>query len=159
MENLAQLIGLALAGGTAYRLRGYGLFMSGTFGRRLFWCFCIAILCLSLGAGLTASLGAAVGAFAGLMIPHGKYFAINGKAKNAMVMSLIGVARLGLIGLPLLLATPDAMALPIIGALQGPAYYAGYLLRDKLGLEGIAWGEALTGAYIFVAVYIILGGQ
>jgi hypothetical protein len=108
-----------------------------------------------------------VGAFLGLLIPHGKYYAIGHDThkdsgyrpvKNVAIMSLIGMARFALIGLPFVIVTPDALAFVVIGGLHGLAYYAGWKLHGKLGQESIAWGEYLTGAYTWAALALILGG-
>lgn len=152
-----------IAGAALYRLRGAGVFPTQV--GRLIWAVATGILC-GLLAGPVGLL-AAVGAWAGLLIPHGKFYAIGFDThkdtgyrpiKNMAIMSLIGMVRLGLIALPLAFITPDAMALIVIGGLHGPAYYAGWKLHRKLGQESIAWGEYLTGAYTWTALALILGG-
>jgi len=145
----------AIAGAALYRLRGAGVLP--TQHGRLVWAAATGLFC-GLLAGPVGLL-AAIGAFLGLLIPHGKYYAIAPDVtQNSAIMAVIGMTRLGLIGLPLLAVTPDAAAFLVIGGLHGPAYFAGYKLNGKLGQESIAWGEYLTGAYTWSALALILGG-
>ena len=162
---LALAYASALAGAALYRLRGSGHFRTGV-GRGI-WAVATAVLAGLLTANPAIGFLAGAGAYLGLLIPHGAYYAIGSDThkdsgyrpvKNVAIMSAIGMARLGLIGLPFIALTPDALALIPIGGLHGLAYYAGWKLHGRYKVEGIAWGEYFTGAYTWAALALILGG-
>jgi len=143
-----------IVGGLLYRLRGSEWL--GTFKQRLLWCAGTGLLVFGLSLNPLASVAVALGAYAALMIPHGKFYRTD-TFNQLGAMVLIGLARAVLYGLPLLLLTPHALAVIIAGGLHGPAYRLGAALEGKLGVnERTQWGEMFTGFYIWASIAAVL---
>lgn len=149
-----------------YRMRGGWLKPSSTTWCRLvYWSLPVAVwgACAFGPWGLLCGLGA----YLGLLIPHGRWF--GGPAiEDAIVMGLIGLARAFLILASCVLAgTPEVLVASSLGLMSGVAYWIGWnWLNDaaspvaipsfrvfgvrvdggNFASDGTGWGEVLTGA-------------
>ena len=165
MEHLALILCAAISGAFLYRFDGSDGEAADKLGRAVIVAFVGVLVMLLTGSLMTGAL-CALGYQVSRMIPHGKYYAIGVATtkdpdpkpfQNVLAMVVIGLLRSALYSLPILLVNPDAFGLLLLGALHGPAYFAGYKLNGKFGLIGTQWGELFTGAYIFGGLAAILG--
>jgi hypothetical protein len=159
-----------------YRMRGGWLKPSSTTWCRLvYWSLPIAAW-----GGLTfgpLGLLCGVGAYLGLMIPHGEWFA-GPSIRDAAMMGIIGMARAFLIVFPVAGNAPEVGFTAFLGLLSGVAYWVGWhWIKDwaspvsvpSFRVFGVrvdggnfasgptAWGEVLTGA-VFGCMFALAGG-
>lgn len=157
-------------GALFYRARGgfNPLFVGTQLTRIVFWALPVAVaaglIAAAHGVALARSLeiAAACGAlaFAGLLIPHGFCAGKDNPPgqpwHNLLWMAAVGAARAALIALPLAFVAPWMLALPLFGALAGPAYrhawrflsgidVGPHLWGKVFACSGTEWGEVLTG--------------
>lgn len=137
----------AILAGVAYRLRGWGKFLSGTFERRLFWsCIVAAIFALNNLDPRLPSLAA----FIGMLIPHGKVYEVRTKLQ-ALGMFIVGSTRfalLSLVSLPLVLLS---------GLLQTLSYRIGTVAYDKRYVKDpLLISEPLVGVFGYGLVIWLL---
>lgn len=143
-----------------YRCRGGFLSIGGTFSARMvYWALPVLILMLFVNPYLAFFSG--LGAYLGLLIPHGWCMA-DTSIKSMLGMAVIGVARLFLILLPIFYNDPHTLVLSLMGSLQAAAYYVGWEALDgeDAGIRykksdgtdcvfakgATEWAELLTGA-------------
>ena len=142
--DLKSLMVLAIIS-LAYRLRGWGGFLHGTFSRRLFWAATVGACVSLLGYSVAQSAYAAIGAFLSMaLIAHGKYYTVQ-NIQQAAMMGLIGGARMMATTLPLGISTCiAATALNVV--LTPLAYFTGTRISDRLKLDSMWFAEPFAGA-------------
>jgi len=155
MEHSVIIPALSLA----YRLRGWGGFLHGTFSRRLFWAATVGACVSLLGYSVAQSAYAAIGAFLSMaLIAHGEYYTVQ-NVKQAGMMGLIGGARMLATTLPLasVVSLHDdyvniniklfcftATALNVV--LTPLAYFTGTRISDRLKVDSMWFAEPFAGA-------------
>lgn len=138
--DLKSLMVLAILS-LAYRLRGWGGFLLGTFTRRLFWAVIIGAAGFFLGALWWQSVAMSIGAFAGMWIQHGKYYTVE-NTQQAVSMAAIGGARMVLMlwWSPMCgLASIASMALTPLG------YWIGVRIARRLRMDEMWFAEPIVG--------------
>lgn len=158
----------SVLGAFFYRLRGADLGI-GTQANRLIWCGFIVLLVGALTNSWLAALASAVGAFVGLMIPHGDYHDMGrgrhpGYWSDAVMLLVIGLARGILILVPSMLVTGAYSLLIPFGAVafgvsHAIAYMIGWELDRfliKRGVHATETGEALAGLLWGATIYLAL---
>lgn len=141
---------------SAYRLRGWGEFLNGTFSRRLFWAATVGACVFLLGYSVAQSAYAAIGAFLSMaLIAHGKYYTVQ-NIQQAAMMGLIGGARMMATTLPLGLSTCiAATALNVV--LTPLAYFTGTRISDKLKVDSMWFAEPFAGAAYAICLIVTAG--
>lgn len=138
----------------AYRLRGWGGFLLGTFSRRLFWSLSIGASCVLAGAPLSLSVGSALGAFAGMMIPHGRWYQVF-SFSDALHMAGIGLAR----ALFILCWHPSWLIFPALAlamVLTPLGYWLGCRLAERNKIDSMMLAEPLVGGVFAITLALAL---
>ena len=142
MMNLITLILMSFA----YRMRGWGGFLYGTFSRRLFWSASTGASCLLLGADVYTSIAASIGAFVGMWIEHGHCYTVN-DLQQAVSLGAIGCARVTLLTWPM----PFSSQAALFGLILMPlAYFLGTRLSKKLKWDSMWIAEPLAGSVLWL---------
>lgn len=151
--------------GAAYRLRGWGQFLNtesqgdgGTFARRLFWAASVGVVAGALGLNPAMSF---IGAFLGMLIPHGSFYEVRSVREAAGIFA-IGAARFALAASPAI-----APGLITVAALSGAIHIAAYrlgtvaldrqLVKDPLNVSEPLIGAIGYGVLLFILARAVHG--
>ena len=166
------VIDFIITGGlaSAYRLRGWGEFLNGTFSRRLFWAATVGACVFLLNYSVAQSVYSAIGAFLSMaLIAHGKYYTVQ-NIQQAAMMGLIGGARMMATTLPLasiVSLSGDAVNINIklfcftataLNVVLTPlAYFTGTRISDKLKVDSMWFAEPFAGAAYAICLIVTAG--
>lgn len=125
----------------SYRLRGWGGFLHGTFERRMFWVCSVMIACLLNGSVVGSTLLAGVGAYLGLLIPHGKWFDVSTLEKS-FILSAIYFCRIVLICLPFGF---HPVYFAYFSIIITAGYWLGHKALHETGIDALLIAELIAG--------------
>lgn len=155
---------LALLHGLLYRVRGGWFKLPSTQLARLCWVIPVGLTVL-LGFPWWIALGSAVGAFLGLMIPHGKWFAMRQTLRDTIWMTVIGIIRWSLIHIPIVCVASGTAWIALGSLLSGLVYLLGTyvpeikgpFLGHSDGVQTIEYSEVFYGMLFGYMLWLTLG--